>query len=74
MRFMMMVRATNDSEAGIMPDDSLIAAMTKYNEEMAKAGILLEGAGLQPSSKGRGSNFSMAGPRSWKARSPIRGS
>jgi len=52
MRFMMIVKASNDSEAGVMPDDSHIAAMTKYNEEMAKAGILLDLAGLQPSSKG----------------------
>jgi hypothetical protein len=40
MRFMMLFKASKDSEAGMMPDDSLIAAMTKYNEEMAKAGIL----------------------------------
>ncbi|HEX3696206.1 MAG TPA: YciI family protein, partial [Polyangia bacterium] len=52
MRFMMLVKASKNSEAGMMPDDSLIAAMTKYNEEMAKAGILLDLAGLQPSSKG----------------------
>ncbi len=52
MRFMMLVKASKASEAGMMPDDSLIAAMTKYNEEMAKAGILLDLAGLQPSSKG----------------------
>jgi hypothetical protein len=49
---MMLVKASKNSEAGMMPDDSLIAAMTKYNEEMAKAGILLDLAGLQPSSKG----------------------
>jgi hypothetical protein len=58
MRFMMMVRASKDSEAGVMPDDGLIAAMTKYNEEMAKAGILLDLAGLQPSSKGARIKFS----------------
>jgi hypothetical protein len=52
MRFMMIVKASKDSEAGVMPDASLIAAMTKYNEEMAKAGILIDLAGLQPSSKG----------------------
>jgi hypothetical protein len=46
------VKASKDSEAGVMPKDSLIAALTKYNEEMAKAGILLDLAGLQPSSKG----------------------
>ena len=62
MRFMMMVRATKDLEAGVMPDDSLIAAMRKYNEEMAKAGILLDLAGLQPSSKGARIKFSGGKP------------
>jgi len=52
MRFMMIVKATNDSEAGVMPDETLIAAMMKYNEELAKAGVLLDLAGLQPSSNG----------------------
>ena len=52
MRFMMMVKASKDSEAGVMPDEALIAAMMKYNQEMAKAGVLLDLAGLQPSSKG----------------------
>ena len=58
MRFMMLVKASKDSEAGVMPDDNLIAAMTKYNDEMAKAGILLDLAGLQPSSKGARIKFS----------------
>ncbi len=58
MRFMMLVKASKHSEAGAMPDDRLIAAMTKYNEEMAKAGILLDLAGLQPSSKGARIKFS----------------
>ena len=49
---MMMVRANKDTEAGVMPEEQLIAGMNKYNEKMAKAGVLLEGAGLQPSSKG----------------------
>ena len=52
MRFMMIVKATNNSEAGVMPDETLIAAMMKYNEELAKAGVLIDLAGLQPSSKG----------------------
>ena len=52
MRFMMIVKASKKSEAGIMPSDELIAAMTKYNEELVKAGALLDGSGLQPSSKG----------------------
>jgi hypothetical protein len=62
MRFMMLVKASKDSEAGGMPDDRLIAAMTKYNEEMAKAGILLDLAGLQPSSKGARIKFSGGKP------------
>jgi hypothetical protein len=52
MRFMMIVKANKDSEAGVMPEEKLIAAMTKYNEELVKAGAMLDGAGLQPSSKG----------------------
>jgi hypothetical protein len=62
MRFMMLVKASKNSEAGMMPEDSLIAAMTKYNEEMAKAGILLDLAGLQPSSKGARIKFSGGRP------------
>jgi hypothetical protein len=58
MRFLMMVRANQDTEAGVMPSEALIAAMTKYNEEMVRAGVLLEGAGLQPSSKGARVKFS----------------
>ena len=52
MRFMIIVKATRDSEAGVMPPESLIACMGKYHEELAKAGMLLDGSGLQPSSKG----------------------
>jgi hypothetical protein len=52
MRFMMMVKASKDSEAGVMPDEALIGAMMKYNEELAKAGVLIDLAGLQPSSRG----------------------
>jgi len=62
MRFMMLVKASKDSEAGGMPDDRLIATMTKYNEEMAQAGILLDLAGLQPSSKGARIKFSGGRP------------
>ena len=62
MRFMVMVKANKDSEAGVMPDEKLIAAMTRYNEELAKAGVLLDLAGLQPSSKGARIKFS-AGKR-----------
>jgi len=52
MRFMVMVKATQDSEAGKMPSQELLAAMGKYNEELVKAGIMLSGEGLQPSRKG----------------------
>jgi hypothetical protein len=52
MRFMVMVRADKDSEAGVLPSNELLTAMTRYNEELVKAGILLAGEGLQPSSKG----------------------
>lgn len=52
MRFMMIVKATKDSEAGVMPPEQLIAEMAKYHEELQKAGVLLDASGLQPSSKG----------------------
>lgn len=52
MRFMIIVKATPDSEAGVMPEESLFAAMASYHEELAKAGALLDASGLQPSAKG----------------------
>ncbi|MBY6035986.1 YciI family protein [Fictibacillus nanhaiensis] len=52
MRFMMIVKASTDSEAGVMPNKELIDAMQKYNEELVKAGVLLAADGLQPSSNG----------------------
>ena len=52
MRFMIIVKATKDSEAGIMPEEALFAEMAQYHEELQKAGMLLEGSGLQDSSKG----------------------
>ena len=58
MRFMVMVKATKDSEAGILPDEKLLADMGKFNEELAKAGVMLAGEGLQPSSKGARVRFS----------------
>jgi hypothetical protein len=58
MRFMMIVKADADSEAGVMPSEELLAAMARYNEEMVKAGVMLDGAGLQPSSKGARVKFS----------------
>lgn len=53
MRVMVLVKATKDSETGIMPSTELLEAMGKYNEELAKAGILLAGEGLKPSSQGK---------------------
>jgi hypothetical protein len=58
MRFMVVVKASKDSEAGVMPDEKLLAEMGKYNEELAKAGVMLDGAGLHPSSKGARVRFS----------------
>ena len=53
MRFMVMVKATKESEAGALPDAKMLAEMGRYNEELIKAGVLLDGNGLQPSSKGK---------------------
>jgi len=58
MRFMVMVKANKDSEAGVMPSEKLLAEMGKYNEELVKAGVLLAAEGLQPSSKGARVRFS----------------
>ena len=52
MRFMMIVKSNKESEAGALPDEKMLAAMGKYNEELMKAGALLDLAGLQPTSKG----------------------
>jgi hypothetical protein len=52
MRFMVLVKASKESEAGVLPDEKILAAMGKYNEELVKAGVMLAGDGLQPSSKG----------------------
>jgi len=52
MRYLILVKATQDSEAGVMPTDSLLAEMGKYHEELARAGVLVDGSGLQASSKG----------------------
>ena len=58
MRFMVMIKATKDSEAGVPPDEKILSEMMKYNEELMKAGVLLAGEGLQPSSKGARIRFS----------------
>ena len=60
MRVMVIVKATKDSEAGQMPSTELLAAMGKYNDELVKAGVMLAGEGLHPSSKGKRMRFSGA--------------
>jgi len=60
MRFMVMVKANDDSEKGIMPSEKLLADMGKFNEELVKAGVMLAGEGLHPSSKGARVRFSGA--------------
>jgi len=57
---MIIVKASKDSEAGVMPDEKLLAAMGKFNEDLAKAGVMLAGDGLHPSSKGARVRFSGA--------------
>jgi hypothetical protein len=52
MRFMIIVKASKDSEAGVMPENEMFAVMAQYHEELQKAGMLLDASGLQPSSKG----------------------
>jgi len=62
MRFMMLVKADERSEAGVLPSKELVAAMEKFNEEMAKAGVLLAAEGLHPTSKGARLTFSRGKP------------
>jgi len=62
MRFMMMIKANKDTEAGVMPGEKALAAMAKYNEELVKAGVMLDGVGLQASSKGARVRFSQGKP------------
>jgi hypothetical protein len=62
MRFMVIVKANKDSEAGVMPDQKLLEAMGKYNEQLANAGVMLAGEGLHPSSKGKRIRFSGSQP------------
>ena len=60
MRFMVLVKASKDSEAGVLPDERILTEMGKYNEELVKAGVLLAAEGLHPSSKGARVEFSGA--------------
>ncbi len=62
MRFMMIIKANKDTEAGVMPEEKTLAAMARYNEELVKAGVMLDGMGLQPSSKGARVKFSKGKP------------
>jgi hypothetical protein len=62
MRFLMLVKATKESEAGVLPDEKLIATMGKYNEELQKAGALIELSGLKPSSAGARVTFASGKP------------
>jgi hypothetical protein len=61
MKFMIIIKASKNSEAGVMPDEKLLAAMGQYNEELVKAGVMLAGEGLHPSSKGARVRFSDSG-------------
>ena len=58
MRFMILIKASKDSEAGVLPDEKLLTEMGQFNEELVKAGVMLAGEGLQPSSKGARVKFS----------------
>jgi hypothetical protein len=60
MRFIVMVKATTESEAGVLPSEQLLTEMTRYNEELVRAGVLLDAAGLHPSSRGARVKFSGA--------------
>ena len=60
MRVVVFVKANKDTEAGVMPSEQMLAEMGKYNEELVKAGVMLDGQGLHPSSKGARINFSGA--------------
>ena len=61
MKFMVMIKANDQSEAGVIPSEQLLSDMTTYNEELVKAGVMLAGEGLQPSSKGARVRFSGSG-------------
>jgi hypothetical protein len=65
MKFIILVKATKDSEAGVMPPESLIAEMGAYHEELAKAGALVDGSGLHPSSRGWRIRYNAGGKRSF---------
>ena len=64
MKFMMIVKANQESEAGALPDEKMLAAMARYNEDLVRAGVLLDLSGLAPSSQGARVRFSAGGKRS----------
>jgi hypothetical protein len=64
MKFMMIVKANQESEAGALPDEKMLASMARYNEELVRAGVLLDLSGLAPSSQGARVRFSAGGKRS----------
>ena len=72
MKVLVIVKATQASEAGIMPDTELLTAMGKYNDELVKAGLMLDGVGLTPSSRGAGCGSREPRAQSSMARSPKR--
>ncbi len=72
MRYMIIVKATRGSEAGVMPEEKLIAEMATYHEELAKAGMLVDASGPHPSSKGCASGTKATSARSSTVRSPRR--
>ena len=63
MRFMMLVKASADTEAGVLPDEKTLAAMGRFNEEMVKAGVMLDGSGLQATAKGARVRFAGGKPK-----------
>lgn len=65
MKFMILVKATRDSEAGKMPSEALLSEMIGFHEEMAKAGVLVDGSGLHPSSKGWRVKYAKGGKRTF---------
>jgi len=64
MRFMVIVKANKESESGVLPEEKMLAAMGKFNEELVKAGVMLAGEGLHPSSKGVRINYGEGGKKS----------
>jgi hypothetical protein len=63
MRFLLMVKGSEETEGGALPDDATLTAMTKFNEELAKAGVLLDLSGLKPTSEGARVDFSKGKPK-----------